>query len=169
MFVGWCLLVCVTMWFLLQVIGCIVLAVGVFLSADQLSFVPKVFLTPLLNISSVLIVSAGCLVFLLTMVGCLGIYLLNQHAVLGVWWQNEFILLKVWLPYAITGIIYMHRYMLRHLYVEECSYFCRSCFCLSFCVSSYWDKKLYLAVWDGPNLDPDPGIFFTLFNMFNIV
>jgi len=76
-----CLCVCVV---LLQVLGCIALGIGVFLSVDQLSFVPEVFLTPLLSISSGLIVAAGGLVFLLSMLGCLAVFLRNQHAVLAV-------------------------------------------------------------------------------------
>jgi len=68
----------------LQIIGCVALGFGVFWSVDQLSFVPEVFITPLLNISSGLIVAAGALVFLFSMIGCFGVFLRNQHAVLAV-------------------------------------------------------------------------------------
>jgi len=85
-----CLCLFVHIWLLLQIIGLIALGIGVFLSVDQLIFVPEVFLTPLLNISSGLIVAAGCVVFLFSMFGCLGIFLRNQPAVLIVWWHNWF-------------------------------------------------------------------------------
>jgi len=69
---------------LLQILGCIALGIGVFLSVDQLSFVTEVFVTPLLSISSGLIVAAGGVVFLFSMVGCFSVFLRNQWAVLAV-------------------------------------------------------------------------------------
>jgi len=58
------------------------MGIGVFLSVDQLSFVKEVFVTPLLGISSSLIESAGGLIFLISIVGCFGIFLRNQRTVL---------------------------------------------------------------------------------------
>jgi len=68
----------------LQILGCIAFGIGVFFSVDQLSFVLEVFVTPMPSISSWLIVAAGGLAFLISIVGCFGIFLRNQLAVLTV-------------------------------------------------------------------------------------
>lgn len=60
------------------------MGIGVFLSVDQLSFVPEVFMTSLLSISSGLIAAAGAVVFLISFIGCFGAFLRNQHAMLAV-------------------------------------------------------------------------------------
>jgi len=72
------------LWFMLQILGCVVFGIGVFLNVDQLSFVPEVFLTPLLGISCGLIVTAGVIAFLIGFIGCFGAYLQSELAVLAV-------------------------------------------------------------------------------------
>ena len=71
-------------WVLLQIFGGVTMSIGVFLSVDQLSFVPEVFVTSLLSISGGLIAAAGALVFLISFIGCFGAFLRNQNAMLVV-------------------------------------------------------------------------------------
>ena len=69
---------------MMQILGVIAVGNRIFLGIGQLIFVPEVFPTPLLSVSSGLLEATGGLVFLVSIVGCVGVFIRHKRVLLAV-------------------------------------------------------------------------------------
>jgi hypothetical protein len=63
-------------------LGCAIIIVGIYLIVEQIQFIPSVYGTQLPATSCYLIISAGCILFLLSFIGCFGSLFENKTLLL---------------------------------------------------------------------------------------